>query len=194
MPLANKFNKLSDRAKNSVFIFIMTILVGAVYNQGTKWLLNLDNKELKIRLKEKEIELERLKSQNMELRIQLIKCETQFNNMRANTDNLPLVYWEQSVKTGYIEYVNPAFERQVLKPLGLDKYDLLFRPLEDVFGDDASYYMESHIKVYRTGKEHTRIEPLHDTLGNKQLWRSTKFPIRENGVITRTGSFSYMLE
>lgn len=187
MPFATYFKNLSTVIQNRILTAILVVVISSLYNYGTKFYLQLRNKEL-----QKDIEV--LRRNNMRLEIELIKCRTHYSNVRANTDNMPLVYWERDVKTELITYLNPAFEKVVLTPLGKDKYDLLYKDDENVFGKDAKEYKHSFNFVRITGKKTTRTEISHDTLGNEIRWKSTKFPIYENGVMTKVGAVSYMIE
>ncbi|NJB36398.1 hypothetical protein [Croceivirga sp. JEA036] len=203
------FNQLPMWGKSAIRSGIISTLVIAVFqigNSARKDYIILAKEEvitqnrkqiqqLEIVNKNKDIELERLRKENLELKIDYVKLQTAFNNVRANTDNMPLVYWERETGTELFTYVNPAFERQVLEPLGYDRHDILYTNGAQIFGKKyASQYLKSFRWVVKTGKIYAGVEPSKDVTGKIVSWKSTKFPIYESGELSRVGGISYKVE
>ncbi len=194
MPLANFFNKLNKTVQNRVFVAIIAIVCSAGYTQFDKLLLKRENIVLEIELKKRSIQLESLKGQNMELQIELVKCQAEYRNVKSSLDDIPLVCWKRDVQTGMIIYVNDAFVRDILRPMGKGRFDLLFKPDHLVFGKDyQSEYRSAFEYVVSTGKSITK----NDIRGNRKFgtskWKSTWYPIYENGSIVAVGGIAYKI-
>jgi hypothetical protein len=131
----------------------------------------------------------------MELEIELFKCQSEFTSITSSLDDIPLVCWKRNAHSKLITYINLAFETEVLQPLGLSKFDLLYKQDESVFGKEYSEkYLESFNYVLNTGKSITRVEPSIDKDGIIHEWRTTKYPIFKDGRVESVGGISYKID
>lgn len=194
MPISAYFSKLSKAVQNRIFAALIAVIFTAGYNTFDKYLLRNQNERLQVQLADKQIELERIKAANTELQIELIKCQAEYNNTKSSLDDLPYVCWKRNVRTGLISYVNDEFEKVVLKPLGKDRFDILYKPDSLIFGSEYSKkYLESFNIVVSTGRPFTRVEPSEEN-GKIIQWKTTKYPIYRNGELESVGGISSKLE
>lgn len=194
MPISTYFSKLSKAVQNRIFAALIAVIFTAGYNTFDKYLLRNQNERLQIQLADKQIELEKIKASNTELKIELIKCQAEYNNTQSSLDDVPYVCWKRNVRTGLISYVNDAYEETMLRPLGKDRFDILYKPDSLVYGSEHSKkYLESFNIVVSTGRPFTRIEQSKKN-GQVVQWKTTKYPIYRNGELESVGGISSKLE
>jgi hypothetical protein len=194
MPISSYFSKLSKGVQNRIFAALIAVIFTAGYNTFDKYLLRSENARIQLALADKSIELEQIKAANTELQIELVKCQAEYNNTQSSLDDMPLVCWKRNVRTGLISYLNDAFEKEVLQPLGKDRFDLLYKADSLVFGSTYSKtYLESFNYVVSTGKSITRVEQSIQN-GKVIQWKTTKYPIYRNGELQSVGGISSKLE
>ena len=195
MPLSKYFKSLSSKIQNRVFTALIAVLFTAGYNTFDKYLLRNKNYNLEIELKAKSIQLEELKGKNMELQIELVKCQAEYNNSESSLNDIPLVAWKRSSKTDLISYVNKAFVIQVLIPLGKDKYDMLYHSDESVFGKAyADQYKILYDKVKSTKEKASMIVYSETKKGEIIKWKSTCYPIFLNNELYEIGGIAYKID
>lgn len=195
MPLSKHFNKLSSKVQNRVFTALIAILFTAGYNTFDKYLLRQKNYNLEIELKAKSIKLEELKAKNMELQIELVKCQAEYNNSESSLNDIPIVAWKRSHTTNLITYVNKAFIREVLVPMGRDKYDMLYHTDESVFGKKyADQYKMLYNQVKSTKEKATMVVYSETKTGKVIKWKSTCYPIFLNNELYEIGGVAYKIE
>ena len=195
MPLSKFFSKLSSKVQNRVFTALIAVIFTAGYNTFDKYLLRDKNYNLEIELKSKSIKLEELRADNMELQIELVKCQAEYNNSESSLNDIPLVAWKRSVQTDLVTYVNKAFVKDVLHPMGKDKFDMLYHSDESVFGKGYSdQYRVLFNQVKRTKEKQTMIVYSETKNGKIIRWKSTCYPIFLNNELYEIGGIAYKVE
>lgn len=196
MYLEKGFNKLGSVWKNRILTAIIALCFTYGYN---KWDLYVMKKELiETRAHSEEYRREAIamdikyieaQNKNMQLQIELVQCRAEYMDFRSSLDDIPYPAWRRDVETEYITYVNDAFVEQSLKPLQKNRFDLLYKPSENIYGKmDAE-----HLKSFYWVVKHKRVKETVDRqiAGSGFIyWRSTKYPIFEDGKIKAVGGLT----
>lgn len=182
MPLAKVYNTFSENVQNKIWYAVIVIVALAAYTMWTPYRsdvkvakLEKEVAELQNENTELRIELATVEKEKFQLEIELLKCRVEYEDISSDFNDLPVPYWRQDIKSGYITYCNDAYVEQVLIPMGLKRYDMLFRPLEEVFGKKyADGFKLSFDRVVKTGIPETLVEQSMEK-GKIINWRSTKY-------------------
>ena len=150
---------------------------------------------LNLLLKEKDIVIEQLQIQKMELQIELIKCQNNYSTIQANLDDIPLPFWIYDTFTGTITYLNQAYERDVLKPMGLTKFDVIGKRLEDVFKPETvENFKKGNKYVIDTGDDFVKVERSFTKKNQVVYWRVTKYAIYQYGKRRYIGGIAFKIK
>lgn len=205
-----KYFKEHPVVKNRVIMVTIVIVVSALFQLAVGLrkdyiilkkdlrIVNLSDKVDSNLVKRDSLQLllEKTRGNNYRLQIELVQCQAEYNLIQASLDDIPLPCWIRDAKTGYIVYVNDAFERQVLIPMGKNKFDLLGKPDDQIFGKalaDSYKIGDDYVRMHLTPFE--KIDTSKNKKGKIRRWKSNKYPIFENkGKLTHIGGIAYSIE
>lgn len=188
------FNALKDGRKLVVFRFVVGIFFTALFSFGFSIYKSVNHtKEIKTyqdKVDNLAVEIKTLTGEISKLKVDLVKCQNNYNLIRSGLDDLPIPAYIIDAYTYRASYVNPAYEDFYLKPLGFTKFDILGTTGSHIFGEKAiKAFHETNEKLKQRKTPVSEWEPVYRDPREKR--ENTKFLIYQMGQLTHIGGISY---
>lgn len=179
-----------------IFIFIVSPVLGPQINNLYDTIRNQDRNDrieeesfIKAQYVKLESQIESLNERVVELTAEVAILNYEKRRDRAAFISAPVaiwtVAWNSATEETWLEEFNPAFERLIFIPEGIDANKATDKSWFELFAPaQAHSYNESDLKVFRLGMPDvtTDLYTLRRD-GSRQYWQITKWPIRVDGKI-----------
>lgn len=171
---------------------VITALVTALFTQFGKWSLEKKIVELEVEEKRLELRLEQEQSKRISLEIELVKCRADYGFIQSSLDDLPLPAWITDAQTNIVRYVNPAYERIFLSPLGFTKFDLIGNTANHIFGNKlTAQFNDNNNWVVSNRRSLNKKEDVLEADNKIVKWNTVKYPIFEYDRVRAIGGVAY---
>lgn len=147
-----------------------------------------DRREMRLDIKELRKEIKALREENTRLEIEITKLRHELEIFESTAGYSPLPSWRKTLD-GTMLWLNEAYEKRFLLPMGKTKSDYISHKDPEVWGEEIGRRFQAHdVEVVRTGKIATFMEEF-PVEGVMERWLIIKYPARlsKDGPVVGVG-------